>query len=233
MQFNSYNQNDKNTSGDDYNIHESDSNQETLNDRTGNLSYFPADNGTYNCYTSSGSFFSTQMESVKKWTALMLVVFSLISACIGFITAKLAYTSSRPSHSSGGNQYFPSPDNVIVNVVPSRPKIETSTIPNEERIPMTVSQVCAKVLSENVEIITETASYNQHYGYYVTEGAGSGVIISKDGYIITNHHVIENAQSITVRLSNGNSYDNYAIALKNIGAVSKYGATKLFRVCNG
>lgn len=36
---------------------------------------------------------------------------------------------------------------------------------------------------------------------------GSGVIITEDGYIITNNHVIENAESINVRLTNFEEYD--------------------------
>ena len=43
-------------------------------------------------------------------------------------------------------------------------------------------------------------------------GAGSGVIISSDGYIITNYHVIENANDIDVRL-----YDNRTMTAKVIG----------------
>lgn len=35
------------------------------------------------------------------------------------------------------------------------------------------------------------------------EGVGSGVIVSKEGYIITNNHVVEDADSITVRLDDG------------------------------
>lgn len=35
------------------------------------------------------------------------------------------------------------------------------------------------------------------------QGWGSGVIFTEDGYIITNHHVVEDAQSITVYLSDG------------------------------
>lgn len=37
-------------------------------------------------------------------------------------------------------------------------------------------------------------------------GLGSGVIVSKDGYILTNAHVVENADEITVGLSNGKEY---------------------------
>lgn len=37
----------------------------------------------------------------------------------------------------------------------------------------------------------------------VEQGSGSGVIISSDGYIVTNYHVIENAQKIMVNLADG------------------------------
>ncbi len=37
--------------------------------------------------------------------------------------------------------------------------------------------------------------------------AGSGVIISPDGYIVTNNHVIEDAESLKVRLYDGQDYD--------------------------
>ena len=38
-------------------------------------------------------------------------------------------------------------------------------------------------------------------------GSGSGVIMSSDGYIITNNHVVEGAQSVTVQLSDGKQYE--------------------------
>lgn len=39
------------------------------------------------------------------------------------------------------------------------------------------------------------------------KGAGSGVIISEDGYVVTNNHVIENADKIKVTLNNKKTYD--------------------------
>ena len=39
-----------------------------------------------------------------------------------------------------------------------------------------------------------------------TQGAGSGVIISKDGYILTNNHVVEGAKEVTVTLADKQEY---------------------------
>lgn len=77
---------------------------------------------------------------------------------------------------------------------------------------LTVPQLCAKVSDSVVEIDTE---FKNTYGFYqyVSDGAGSGVIISADGYVVTNNHVIYNsetgkvADSVTVRLADGTEYD--------------------------
>lgn len=42
-------------------------------------------------------------------------------------------------------------------------------------------------------------------------GLGSGVIVSQDGYIITNNHVVEGADELTVGLSNGKKYDGEVV----------------------
>ena len=39
------------------------------------------------------------------------------------------------------------------------------------------------------------------------QGLGSGVIVDSDGHILTNNHVVENADEVTVRLSDGRSFD--------------------------
>lgn len=73
--------------------------------------------------------------------------------------------------------------------------------------PTSIEEVVAKVKDSVVEITTEVTKYGTFYGQYVAQGAGSGVIISADGYIVTNNHVIEDATSIKVTLTDGNSYD--------------------------
>ena len=57
-----------------------------------------------------------------------------------------------------------------------------------------------------VEIKTETSINSFFQQDMIQTGAGSGVIVSNDGYIVTNNHVIENANNIIVKLSNGEEY---------------------------
>jgi serine protease Do len=51
----------------------------------------------------------------------------------------------------------------------------------------------------------------------VARGAGSGFIIDKNGYILTNNHVIEDATSIEVRLSSWKDGEQYGLPAKVIG----------------
>jgi serine protease Do len=58
-----------------------------------------------------------------------------------------------------------------------------------------------------VSIVTETMSYNIFYQPVPQTGAGTGVIATPDGYIVTNNHVVENAQKVTVTLSDGRTFE--------------------------
>lgn len=87
--------------------------------------------------------------------------------------------------------------------------------------------VAEKTVPSVVAIRTEAMTTgNFWYGSQVTSGAGSGVIISEDGYIITNAHVVDGADNITVELSDGKthkatlvgSYTNGDIAVVKIDA---------------
>lgn len=80
------------------------------------------------------------------------------------------------------------------------------------------------------------------YGRDVQMGQGSGFIISEDGYILTNHHVVKGSSSVTVRLDSEKSYpgtvigidDSLDIALVKINAknlpYAKLGTSDAIRV---
>lgn len=69
------------------------------------------------------------------------------------------------------------------------------------------SEIVKKTADSVVEISTESVVTGSFAQQYVQQGAGSGVIISQDGYILTNNHVIDGANSVKVRLRDGTEYD--------------------------
>lgn len=71
---------------------------------------------------------------------------------------------------------------------------------------LSMAEVVAAVKDSVVEITTETVVTGSRFSQYVASGAGSGVIIAEEGYIITNHHVIADANNITVRTTDGTEY---------------------------
>ncbi len=78
---------------------------------------------------------------------------------------------------------------------------------NSNAEPLSVADVAAAVKDSVVEITTEVVSTNGRLGQLISTGAGSGVIITSDGYIVTNDHVISGARKITVRLSDGSEHE--------------------------
>lgn len=71
----------------------------------------------------------------------------------------------------------------------------------------TVQDVAAAVANTVVEITTESVQTDNYFRQHITSGAGSGVIISEDGYIVTNNHVVEGANKITVTMRDGTQYE--------------------------
>lgn len=71
----------------------------------------------------------------------------------------------------------------------------------------TLAEAIDRVDETVVEIFTETIVNGGWLGNYVSSGAGSGVIISENGYIVTNEHVISGASSIQVRMTDGTTYE--------------------------
>lgn len=72
---------------------------------------------------------------------------------------------------------------------------------------MSISDVVSTVAPSVVEITTEQLVTDSYFSQRIQSGAGSGVIISQDGYIITNHHVIAGASNIVVTLHDKTKYD--------------------------
>lgn len=124
--------------------------------------------------------------ATKGFVAAMLVISILCSAALGFGGGYLANNMNKSNSGS-----------ININ------KVEASNTSNSGKSTTTTSDVVKKTADSVVEIATEGVKTGSFAQQYVVKGAGSGVIISEDGYIITNHHVIEDANSVTVTLRDG------------------------------
>ncbi len=71
-----------------------------------------------------------------------------------------------------------------------------------------LSDVASAVTPSVVVVTTEQIVTDNYFwgGQQVLSGAGSGVILTTDGYIVTNYHVVEGAQQITVTLHDDSTY---------------------------
>lgn len=104
----------------------------------------------------------------------------------------------------------------------------TSTATNTSTA-KTTSEIVKKTADSVVEISTESVVTGSFARQYVQQGAGSGVIISQDGYILTNNHVIDGANYVKVRLRDGTEYDATIVGsdASNDIALLKVSATNL------
>ena len=149
--------------------------------------------------------------------ALLLVVTIVLSAFVGFAGSML-YSQIKLSGTEISDNGA-----MIINKV----DIDEETAQTLSDKP--TSQITDEVADTVVEITTEIMSTNSFYGQYVSQGAGSGVIISSDGYIVTNNHVIDGASSITVTLRDQTSYKAQLVGKDSVVDVAllKIDATSL------
>ena len=95
-----------------------------------------------------------------------------------------------------------------------------TTIQQSDRQPVTVqvktvdgqtkmepAEVYASVVNSAVSINCSATSTNIFGQQTQTASSGSGFIITEDGYVVTNYHVISGASSVQVTLYNGDTYD--------------------------
>lgn len=152
-----------------------------------------------------------------------VLLFSLACMCLGFFAGKagrLAESDVRReslSENVGGDTEISTPESVATPEIKA-PGSDAATIKKNDGAdttvsadykigePMTKAEAAAAVKDSVVEITTEQLVTGSYFNQYVKSGAGSGVIIAEEGYIITNNHVIKGASSIKVRLTNGNEY---------------------------
>jgi serine protease Do len=98
---------------------------------------------------------------------------------------------------------------VVTSTMDNSPSSASGYLSVDEKIgpELSTQELVAEVAPAVVSIVTETVGYNWFWQAVPQTGAGSGIIISADGYIVTNNHVVEGAQKVTVTLSDGSAFE--------------------------
>ena len=132
---------------------------------------------------------------------------------IGLKITALALVCALLGGAAGGGAVWamkerPSDENETQINVSSRPATQVALHTVDGKTKLSDAEVYAANVNSVVSIRnSSTAGYN-FYGQPVkTASSGSGFVMSKDGYILTNYHVVKGAEKVTVTMYNGDEYD--------------------------
>ena len=164
---------------------------------------------------------SRKPMSPKQKGAIKIVALCLVCALLGGL-AQPIYSSL-----SGGNE------TTIYTGDRTPTQVDTASVDTSKEL--TTAEIYAKYVNSCVGITVDIVSTNV-FGQTVTgAAAGSGFVITEDGYILTNYPVIDGANSIKVTFDNGKEYTATYVGgeEKNDIAVIKVDATGLTPVVIG
>lgn len=123
------------------------------------------------------------------------VVLSLIAVALGGTSLGFSIVNYQRLISNSSITILSSPDGNSTNFVEG-----------------SIADIANKVSSSVVSIVTSTTSMSFFGRSYSSAAAGTGIIATSDGYIVTNKHVIDGATTITVILDNGTTYEDVKLA---------------------
>lgn len=168
-------------------------------------------------YTPSQNRYTPQVPKKKKKGGAVLGIIALALCCaligggIGAFVYSLLVpqeeqTSIRTENKTQSKEEKPNDSNTstMLEGLRENSQIDIQKIDTSKQL--TAAEVYAKNVNSTVGITTSITT--NYWGFQSTSAAsGSGFIISDDGYILTNFHVIQNSNSITVALYDGTEYE--------------------------
>lgn len=185
------------------------------------------DSYEYNQHENEHTFYNTKVRS-KKFGKKKIPAFSAVIAVI--LTAALSVSGAMLiPRAVSENKTLKNSDtkNGNSSVTVGAAVVASSAVDTADKKALSTPEIVDKVGPAVVGIINKAAlsNYGNYYGgifgnqqqeQEVEQSSGSGVVISHDGYIVTNNHVVEGAQELVVILNTGDEY-----TAKLIGTDSK------------
>ena len=149
------------------------------------------------------------------------VFFAFIFGCAGLVFGVLAFLNTIDDTSSAE----------VVNV---DGYYGGNTIEFEET---SIANIASKVTPAVVSIVSSTYS-TSYWGYsQASQAAGTGMIVTKDGYIVTNKHVVDGARDVKVITDSGDTYEDVDIVgvdpLNDVAYLKINGASDLPTIALG
>ena len=146
----------------------------------------------------------------------ILVISVVCSIITFFIFNNLVVTNDNNYEVTFENDFIPQYS--LNNISNQRSITSTSSIPD---LTFAASKsIDAVVHVKNTSIVEDSDSWALQFFYGDDSrkkvGTGSGVIISPDGYIVTNYHVIENSSEVIVRTNDNKEYEAVIIGFDEI-----------------
>lgn len=93
----------------------------------------------------------------------------------------------------------------------------------EKVSPSVVSIATERTVNYNIHPFMDDPFFNRFFGKrnfnqkkFKQSGLGSGIILNKEGYILTNQHVVKDMDKLTVKLKNNKSYDAKLVGLDKV-----------------
>ncbi len=166
---------------------------------------------TYSYVFSSGEGKTSRPQAPRGHRSMLTVIALVLCVCLslaGGIGGALLINAREQEGQTENDDYknaAPDPDEVLHNDPESvlvKGNSSDSIYGSAGDDPFAVSSVVRAVQDAVVVINVRYASYMG----YAQSGTGSGVIISEKGYILTCHHVVEDASGIEVVLNSGETF---------------------------
>ena len=151
---------------------------------------------------------------MKKWHLKSLTILIILASML-FMSSSCLFPGvslplpSRPPQTQEA-QISPSPTPSPTSAI--EPGWKPPSLPAVSEPLPDMASVVTKVRPSVVSIDVKLTTYDIFNQPYTEQGAGSGWIIDPNGFIVTNNHVVENAQEINITLADGRSFPSVTVA---------------------